>query len=455
VRFFASILLVGGLVAVGDVPPVAAQSVASHANEPLPRRPFLGVLLAAADKLEVRSFLEKPVPGAELRIGDTIQQVNDQAVGDVTDILKIIKPLRVGDEVRLQIQRGEGRQMVKWRLPAWPKEAPAGFDVLYDEVRSTNKALRCLVTRPAAASHGKVPALLYIQGIDGATIESPFPGPSHMRDFVYGLTPKGFAVMRCEKSGVGDSTGVPCEELGLAEEVSDFAAALRRLKQFEFVDPERVFLFGHSAGGWVAPIVATKEPVAGITVYGTVVRTFGEYLVENHRRNKWHRAHPDPAELELEVRRMTRLWRLLLDERQEPEQVLKSAPELKDVVEHVFRGRAGLPYDVRSLGYFRDVHQQNMAAVWGQLRVPVLALIGQYEVRCAPFEHEYIADIVNFHVPGKGTWKILPRLDHGFAEHDSMQDAVSNEFQGPFGKVVVSETAAWMRKVLDGASNKD
>jgi pimeloyl-ACP methyl ester carboxylesterase len=275
-----------------------------------------------------------------------------------------------------------------------------------------------------------------------------------MRDFVYTLTREGFAVMRCEKSGVGDSSGVPCEQLRLHEEVADFAAAVRALKSYNFVDQEKVFLFGHSAGGWVAPLVAAKEPVAGIAVYGTVVRPFGEYLVENHRRNKWHRHHPDPAELELEVRRMSRMWHLLLNERQAPEDVLKAQPELSDVVKHVFGGSSGLAYDVRSLDYFRDVHDQNMAAAWAKLRLPVLAMIGEYEVRCSPFEHEYIADIVNFHAPGKGTWKVLPRLDHGFAEHDSMPDAVENEYKGPFGKAVVSESVEWMRGVLIDAETK-
>jgi len=201
----------------------------------------------------------------------------------------------------------------------------------------------------------------------------------------------------------------------------------------------------------VAPLVATKEPVAGIAVYGTVVRPFGEYLLENHRRNKWHRSRPDPAELELEVRRMSRLWQLLLNERQTPADVLKAEPALSDVVRHVFRDGSDLAYDVRSLDYFRDVHDQNMAAVWAKLHVPVLAMVGQYEIRTSEFEHQYIAEIVNFHAPGKGTWKVLPKLDHGFAEHDSMQDAVKNEFQGPFGNLVVGQTVDWIQDVLQGS----
>lgn len=130
---------------------------------------------------------------------------------------------------------------------------------------------------------------------------------------------------------------------------------------------------------------------------------------------------------------------------------MKAEPVLTDVVRHVFRGGSDLAYDVRSLDYFRDVHDQNMAAVWAKLSVPVLAMVGQYEIRTSEFEHKYIAEIVNFHAPGKGTWKVLPKLDHGFAEHHSIQYAVTNEFQGPFGDLVIGQTVQWMHSVLQGS----
>jgi len=421
----------------------------------LVRRPYLGVLFRAEDTLEIRGFVSGTEwPASGLKLGDTIVKFNERPVSSVAEVLAATKPFRVGDEVALLVRRDGGDWPITLRLLEWPRERPAGFEVLYDEVRVANKSLRCLVTKPQQAATGRVPAVFYIQGIDCASIESPFPGPNHMRQFVYSLTRAGFAVMRCEKSGVGDSSGPDCKHLGLGEEVADFTAALKKLKTYDFVDSNKVFLFGHSAGGWVAPLVAVNESVAGVAVYGTVVRPFGEYLVENHRRNRWYRNHPDPAELEPEVRRMSRLWHLLLDERRTPADALKAEPELNEVAKHVFRGEPDCPYDARSLGYFRDVHEQNMPAVWGKVRVPVLAMIGQYEVRTSEFEHQYITDIVNYHASGKATWKVLPKLDHGFAVHDTMQDAVANEFNGPFGNVVVSQSVEWMKAAVKGLDSE-
>jgi hypothetical protein len=49
----------------------------------------------------------------------------------------------------------------------------------------------------------------------------------------------------------------------------------------------------------------------------------------------------------------------------------------------------------------------------------VLALIGEFDIRTLPMDHEYIAAIVNARHSGKGTWQVFPKMDHGFALHPS------------------------------------
>jgi esterase/lipase len=50
------------------------------------------------------------------------------------------------------------------------------------------------------------------------------------------------------------------------------------------VDPERIYLFGHSMGGVLAPYLTAAVPVRGSMVYGTLARTWFEYQLENVRR---------------------------------------------------------------------------------------------------------------------------------------------------------------------------
>ena len=56
-----------------------------------------------------------------------------------------------------------------------------------------------------------------------------------------------------------------------------------------------------------------------------------------------------------------------------------------------------------------------------------------------------IAAIVSARRPGKGTWQLLPRMDHGFALHESLKESVAHEFVGPFGEQVVQETLRWIQ----------
>jgi pimeloyl-ACP methyl ester carboxylesterase len=361
-----------------------------------------------------------------------------------------MKRYRVGDRVQCRIVRDGKESVVKLELSEWPRETAADMDILYDSVAAKNARLRAIVTKPKTAGAGKtVPAVLYIQGIDCGSIESPFAGTDPVRQWVYEMTRAGFAVMRCDKSGVGDSTGKPCIELGLHEEVDDFARALKKLKSYDFVDPARVFLFGHSAGGWVAPLLAVKEPVRGIVVYGTVVRPFSEYLVENRRRNQRLRSQRDLATLEEESRLFARFLHFVLDEKREPDAVVKECPELAPAQKMVFADNSRLAFGVRSLGYFREVNDLNLARTWSGLNLPVLALFGEYDLRASAFDHEYIAEIVNRQHAGKGTWKQIPRMDHGFSLHTSLAAAAQNEFKGPLGSQLVLECSEWMRKMAE------
>ena len=75
----------------------------------------------------------------------------------------------------------------------------------------------------------------------------------------------------------------------------------------------------------------------------------------------------------------------------------------------------------------------------------MLALIGEFDIRTLPMDHEYIAAIVNARHPGKGTWRLVPKMDHGFATHESLKDSVDNEFVGPLGAQVLQETLRWMQ----------
>ncbi|WP_244552538.1 alpha/beta fold hydrolase [Bradyrhizobium sp. Ghvi] len=434
------------LVCLSVWSPVRAAVDAPLPSDTLPRHPFLGVTAEPAPGRHVRVaslYPDSSAARSELKPGDVLVSVNGAPIDSVSTFVTRIRSFKLGDRIICHVQRGIKEMDIEMTLGEAPREQPSDVKVTYDTVRAGEATLRSLTTMPADA-RSKRPAVLFVQGIGCYSIEGPQTTPNLSRDFAYRLTRSGFVVMRTEKSGVGDSIGKPCRDVGFREEVAMFTSALRKLRSYDFVDKDNVFIFGHSAGGWLGPLVALQEPVKGIAVYGTVVRPFMEYLIENRRRNVWLRSHPDLAKLEDEQRQYASLLHYVLIEKLSAPEAIAKHPELTPVAKKVFPQDFDHLADDRSLQYFRELNDENVARNWASLNVPVLAMIGEFDIRTTQFDHEYLAAIVNAQHPGRASWQVVAKLDHGFVAHQSFDDGVANEFVGPFGEQVVERTAKWM-----------
>jgi pimeloyl-ACP methyl ester carboxylesterase len=427
--------------------PAAAATNAAPASDPLPRRAFLGVNAEPAPDDHVR--IGKIVPNSaaarsELAAGDILLALNGAPVESVARFLAGVRSFKSGDRLVARVQRGGKEMDIEVTLSELPREQPDGIEVLYDAVDTPGAMVRSILTRPAGAAR-KLPAILFVQGFDCNSVDWPLPGPLLSRELVYGLTRAGFAVMRSEKSGVGDSTGAPCRDVDFKSEVSLFTGALKKLKSYDFVDADNVFIFGHSAGGWIAPLVASQEPVKGIVAYGTVVRPFAEYFVENYRRNRWRRSQRDLVQLEDDQRLIAQFLHHLFVEKSSVREITVKHPELTAIAKRLFPEDDEHFNGLRSLQHVRQLNDENIARAWASLDIPVLALFGEFDIRTLAMDQEYIAAIVNARHPGKGTWRVLAKLDHGFALHQSLNESVPHEFAGPFGEQVVQETLRWIQ----------
>ena len=72
------------------------------------------------------------------------------------------------------------------------------------------------------------------------------------------LTRKGLAVLRYDKRGIGKSTG-NFDQATTEDFASDAAAALAYLKSQKEIDARRIGLIGHSEGGIIAPMIASRS----------------------------------------------------------------------------------------------------------------------------------------------------------------------------------------------------
>ncbi|MCJ7711735.1 MAG: DUF3887 domain-containing protein, partial [Chloroflexi bacterium] len=118
---------------------------------------------------------------------------------------------------------------------------------------------------------GPFPALVLVAG-SGPQDRDETIGPNKpLRDVAWGLASSGIAVLRYEKrtKAHGAEMAVLAARLTVREETTDDAiAAVDLLRGTKGIDPERVFLAGHSLGGYLAPRIAAAAPgrLAGIAL---------------------------------------------------------------------------------------------------------------------------------------------------------------------------------------------
>jgi pimeloyl-ACP methyl ester carboxylesterase len=124
-------------------------------------------------------------------------------------------------------------------------------------------AARGMLHEPAEASsgHAAPPLLIIFHGFTGTKVESHFIYPKLCRS----LEGQGIASLRFDFSGSGESDGdfrdmTLSGELEEARRIWDFALGLPR------IDPESVFILGHSMGGLVAGMLAAEKGPRGLVL---------------------------------------------------------------------------------------------------------------------------------------------------------------------------------------------
>ena len=380
----------------------------------LPRRPSFGAALtqAIADDVRARAKLAtgegllivKVLPGlsaqaAGLNDGDVILAIDGKKVSATAQLIAIVRAHRVGDSVPVLFARGSERQTAMLQLKGLPFETASDLDIAYDAVAAGQSLRRTIVTRPKAT--GRHPGILMIGGIGCYSFDAPLNDQDAYRQLLHGLSRQGFVTMRVEKSGIGDSTGLPCAEADLQTEVDGYVAGLRALKKRDDVDPTRVFILGHSIGGVAGPLVALQEPVRGLMVMETLGLTWFEYELINTRR-QLKLGGATPAEIGEQMQNKAWCSYRLLLERTPRADILKARPQCADFMQYPASDR-----------YVQQVAQQNLAGLWAKLKGAKVGVIyGAADFVTGVEESKALVEAVNAVSPGDGTYIEIADMDH-------------------------------------------
>lgn len=315
-------------------------------------------------------------------------------------------------------------------------ESYPGVVVQYDTLRNAaGERLRLIVTRPQHPD-GRV-AVIFVAGwLSCDTVEAPagMPGAAQQLFRTLAQLP-GFATVRLEKAGVGDSEG-DCGASDFAAELAAYRQAFRALGGYPFVDPARVFVLGLSNGGGFAPLVAEAAPVRGYVVVGGWIKTWFEHMLEIERRRLALAGVP-AAELDAQMKDVAQLYAAYLLQGLTPREIFARQPRLQ----RLWEGDAGQQYG-RPVRYYQQLQELDLMRAWSQVRAPLLVLHGEFDWIMSRADLETMAALVNANTPGAAQFVELPLTGHTLEHYASLQAAFAGK-QGPFEDAIAQRIAAW------------
>jgi pimeloyl-ACP methyl ester carboxylesterase len=444
---------------VTGVTPASGEKPAIPRDDPLPRRGYLGLrvlpLVAGnAARLGLQDTTgvwvqllsgRSPLAKAGLEVDDVIRAVNDASTLDVPAFRDAVTDLRAGDPITFDVVRGNRPVRIEAILVEAPREQLPGLDIDYRSFATPGgPRLRAIVSRPAGNPEPR-PAVLLVQDAIGPTVE--MGGYNLYRDLAFRLSVRGYAVLRHDRRGMGDSEGENYLDTDFQTEVEDTGAALDFLLTLPGVDPERIYVFGYSIGGLVAAeVVSDRTDVAGLVVFGSPGRPWLEYAPDSWRLQKESAGVPR----EVVAREFQIVTSFFESVRKgvSTEDIIDQNPEWAPVVLDWW----GRPWG-RNAAFYQQLAGLDVNRTFGSLRCPVLVLQGEADMVTPEADARAIVSHLTPARPGDHAFILLPDTDHLFARATSAVQSAHNLSIGEiaFYEPALDPIVTW----LDGRGPRD
>lgn len=382
----------------------AFQASAQNSDE-LPRRAYLGVQVGALteDQLTQTDYglnILNVFPGStaaayDLQPGQIILEANGQALQNVGDLPELLAGFPSGAEVEfLILENSEERleeRLIDATLRGFPIEQYPGATLSYNSIETSVGVQRTILTTPDA--NDRPPVVYVLQGFDCSSVDMALNAGNSMALLIERLNASGFATFRVEKSGRGDSVGQACSEIGFEAETAGFLAGLDALKQVEDIDSDQIYLLGISLGGIWAPILAEHAQVAGIISFGTIAKTWPEYMADNWRR-QWSLADKSLSAQDRDLKLATEFWYQLIHEELSPQEIFDTYSHVSGLAPAVGYVEEGQILFGRHFSFVQELAQINVMDYWESVNVPTLVVWGRGDYVASEEDQQLIVEML-------------------------------------------------------------
>jgi len=430
----------------------------------LPRRPFLGLGVmplepANAMRLGLTSprgawvhllMTDAPAAVAGLEVDDVVVAVGADSIASVADFAARARALAPGENVPFTVIR-QGRVMT---IVVTAREAPVesltnGTVELGSFRGWPGLHLRSILTLPdtTVTRAERLPAFLILQDMPERSVEGG--GYNPYRELAFGLTARGYAVLRWDRRGAGDSEGEALADADFHTETRDAEAALDFLKRHPRVDNREIYLLGLGTGSLIAADLARQPGLAGIVLAGASARGFAEIAREAvyHSARLSGAAEADAARARGSVE--TFLGELLRG--RSIEDIVAEHPGVEPFV----LDEAGRPLG-RSVSFLRQLAAVDPEEVYGTVECPVALLRCESDPLATPEDAERVKEMLSRDARAECEIVLLPRTDRDLAYADSAEESAENWMTGvlAMNPEVVDRLLAWVHRADESLREK-
>jgi uncharacterized protein len=430
-----------------------------------------GTLQTGATRLRLGLHILEVGPGT---FSSTLDSLDQSAMGipvrttringtsvflELPDIHVSFEGTLAGDEIRGMFTQGSSfpltfRRVEKVEVLRRPQLPQPPFPYLAKDAVYQNESskLRIAGTLTVPKGEGPFPAAVLITGSGPQDRDETIAGHKPFLVIADDLARRGVAVLRVDDRGVGGSQGNSAKAT-LEDFASDVLAGIDYLKSLPEVDPKRIGLIGHSEGGVVAPLVATKSKDVAFIVMLAGTGVTGEKLLIEQNQLVLRSVGAQTEVVQWQVNWLRQMIAVVKDEKDEA----IAAEKLRAVWE---RAKAVLPEPIRGRESTGNAEQQitmlnspelrsflihDPAAVLRQVKIPVLALNGERDLQ-VPAEQNLPAISAALQAAGNQDFQVkeLPGLNHLFQKCDTCTVAEYGSIEETFSPVALKAMGDWI-----------
>jgi pimeloyl-ACP methyl ester carboxylesterase len=337
-------------------------------------------------------------------LGIPLQKVNYNApkvhfelVGDATTI--IFDGELTADTITGQFREGDARGTFTLRRD---EVKPAAFT--QEEVSFRNGDVTLSGTLMLPLTKGPSPAVVFLHGAGSE-------GRYASRFLAEYFTRRGIAALIYDKRGVGKSTG-DWKRSDFGDLAEDAIAGIHFLQQRKEINSRQIGLYGHSQGGMIAPLIASrsKDVAFVISGAGSAVPVYESEI--NSVVNQIRAQGISGNEL-AEATEFIKMWVNVMRTGQGWEQF--------DAAVEKVRGTKWFPMlhvppkDHWMWAFHRRIYDYNAADYWAQVSVPVLVIYGERDLYVPVAQSSWNIERALSKAKNRDyTILILPRASHAF-----------------------------------------